>query len=625
MTSKILFCTSLLLLFVICRCTQSVQKPAQSTEEQVKSLFVENLSQLLTASGHLDSLLRHSNDAGVLQQAFKDTRLAYKRIEPLLEQYNPELAKKLNGPAIDKHDLHAAERKVWYATGFQVVEEYLFPDFSPELREAASREMSILHGYLTVYRNDVDGMILSDANIFEALRLELLRIMSLGISGFDSPVAFQSLPEARAALQGMSEILNIYFQKIPETQQVLSLKKYLEQAQDFLERSSSFNDFDRLTFITDHLDVISRELHSFQKQIDVPTNRWLTAVNLEEHSFFSEHAFNTDFFAPPFNRSPSPEAIALGKILFHEPLLSGNHTRSCASCHQPDKAFTDGLPKSKALNGHDEIRRNAPTVINSTFQRLQFFDSRMNFLEGQVADVVANPEEMHGSVEEAAVKLSASAEYRQLFHEAFEEDSITSENLQKALASYVRSLNGFNAPLDQYLRGDKTTMNEAQVQGFNLFMGKAKCATCHFLPLFNGTIPPQYLDTESEVLGVPARNDTIQAVVDQDLGKYEIYGGELLRFAFKTPTVRNAALTAPYMHNGVYQTLEEVVDFYNHGGGAGIGIDLAHQTLPPDPLNLTKKEQQDLVSFLHALTDTTDMTSKPRRIIVPEHIAFHPD
>jgi len=623
MSSKLLHYLPLFgLLFIFISCADTGQKDNVSSSEAVKALHVKKVRRLLKNSAHLDSLLRHGAEEAEVQEAFKQTRLAYKHTETLLEYYNPELAKKLNGPAIDKHDLHAAERKVWHATGFQVVEETIFPEYDQALQEEAATQMGILHGFLSVYQNDLEGLLLSDSNIFEALRLELLRIMSLGISGFDSPVAFYSLEEAKAALQGMEDILDIYFQYKSQDSSVHKLKKQFEDAKSYLTQSDNFDKFNRLTFIKKHIDAISQELYAFQKLVEVPNNSWATAINLEEGSFFSPNTFNTDFFAPPFNRNNKPEVVALGKVLFNEPMLSGNNSRSCASCHQADKAFSDGMKKSMALDGHSEIQRNAPTIINSTFQRLQFYDSRMNFLEGQIADVVANPEEMHGSVEEAASKLAMHKEYRDLFTEAFDEDSITAKNLQRAIAAYVRSLNGLNAPFDQYMRGDTSAMTKAQIHGFNLFMGKAKCATCHFLPLFNGTVPPAYLDTESEVLGVPAESDTANAVVDPDLGKYEIYGGELLKFAFKTPTVRNAALTAPYMHNGVYATLEEVIDFYNRGGGAGIGITLEHQTLPPDPLNLSQQEQQDLVSFLHALTDTTGLTAPPKAIVVPQNIAL---
>ena len=121
-------------------------------------------------------------------------------------------------------------------------------------------------------------------------------------------------------------------------------------------------------------------------------------------------------------------------------------------------------------------------------------------------------------------------------------------------------------------------------------MGKAKCATCHFFPLFNGSVPPLYNETESEVLGVPSQNTTQNATIDSDLGEFLITKAPLKKHAFKTPTVRNSAITFPYMHNGVYQTLEEVLDFYNRGGGSGIGITTENQTLPTDKLNLTKSE-----------------------------------
>jgi cytochrome c peroxidase len=136
-----------------------------------------------------------------------------------------------------------------------------------------------------------------------------------------------------------------------------------------------------------------------------------------------------------------------------------------------------------------------------------------------------------------------------------------------------------------------------------LFAGKAKCATCHFIPVFNGTIPPWYNKTESEIIGVPVSPVTRNAVIDPDPGRYAIHRLDELAFAFKTPTVRNAALTAPYMHNGAYQTLEEVIAFYHLGGGSGIGIDLPGQSLPFDNLQLSTPEKKALIAFIHALTD----------------------
>jgi cytochrome c peroxidase len=161
-------------------------------------------------------------------------------------------------------------------------------------------------------------------------------------------------------------------------------------------------------------------------------------------------------------------------------------------------------------------------------------------------------------------------------------------------------------------------LSEPARRGFNLFMGKAACGTCHFAPVFNGTVPPDYEDSESEVLGVPAAPVWKDAAIDPDMGRIAnrraAEHAPFNQYAFKTPTLRNIALTAPYMHNGVYQTLEEVMQFYNVGGGAGIGIVLPNQTLPPDPLGLSKREIRDIIVFMEALTDTAGLTRAPARL-----------
>jgi len=134
-------------------------------------------------------------------------------------------------------------------------------------------------------------------------------------------------------------------------------------------------------------------------------------------------------------------------------------------------------------------------------------------------------------------------------------------------------------------------------------MGKALCATCHFMPLTNGTVPPFFTETEKEVIGVPETKANKK--LDNDLGFYWKFKEDLHKGMFKTPTVRNAAVTAPYMHNGVYSTLEEVIDFYVQGGGGGMGFDLPHQTLPFDILELTEQDKKDLVAFIKTLTDVS--------------------
>jgi cytochrome c peroxidase len=198
-----------------------------------------------------------------------------------------------------------------------------------------------------------------------------------------------------------------------------------------------------------------------------------------------------------------------------------------------------------------------------------------------------------------------------MFDAAFPEQGISANGIKKAIADYEKTLVGFNSDFDKYLRGDKTKLNAAQIKGFNLFMGKAKCGSCHFFPLFNGMIPPLYNKSEFEIIGTLETNDFQHPRLDSDKGVASIKNGaEHLKFGFKVPGLRNVALTAPYMHNGSLKTLKEVMLFYNKGGGKGMGLDIPNQTLSDSPLGLKTKEMNDIISFLEALTDTVGLTSK---------------
>jgi cytochrome c peroxidase len=250
--------------------------------------------------------------------------------------------------------------------------------------------------------------------------------------------------------------------------------------------------------------------------------------------------------------------------------------------------------------------RNTPTLLNTAFQRAQFADQRSAFLEFQFEEVMANPREMALRPDSAARKLDADSALVARFAAAFgnpQEQSLTGQAMSIAVAAYVRSLQALNSRFDRAVRGDTAALSVSERRGFNLFMGRASCATCHFAPLFGGTLPPTYLESEPEVIGVPAARSARR--VDADPGVFAIDRAPLHRHAFKTPTVRNVALTAPYMHNGVFRTLDQVVDFYDRGGGNGLEMHLPNQTLSPAPLELSRQDKRDLVAFLRALTDTS--------------------
>jgi len=541
-----------------------------------------------------------------LQAAFREARLAYKPIELLAAYYMPYTNKFINGPNIP--EVEPDEKNVIIRPeGFQVLEALLFaapdePD-TAAIRLEAQRLLSSLHRL----QGRAGSQPFTDAQLFEAMRQELLRIASLGLSGFDSPEAAHSLPEAAAALHGVETVWHFYTPRVQLINPALArhTEKLLTAARQELQAAPDFNTLDRLHFISKYLNPLTINLKLAREALHIPYTGLPHFLDPAASNAFAKGAFNPMFYAPSNAKAFSAAQTALGRRLFYDPVLSYNQQRSCATCHHPAKAFTDGRRTPAALPGEAPVLRNTPTILNAALQPAQFYDMRVAYLEDQVHAVVHNRAEMHGNLKGAAARLQQEKEYQQLFREAFNiaPPEINAYRIQQAIAAYIRSLTRLNSPFDAYMRGDTTLLTAAAKRGFNIFMGKAKCGTCHFMPLFNGVAPPDFAKTEAEIIGVPAAKN--KAVIDADSGRYGVHKIPLHRYAFKTPTLRNVALTAPYMHNGVFNTLEEVMDFYNNGGGTGMGIALETQTLPADSLHLSQQEQQDVIAFMQALTDTT--------------------
>jgi cytochrome c peroxidase len=578
------------LIIFICGCHAPAEKATPL--QQVHDFVDLNLD---TLQGWLDTEFIpaiSSYDTNKIKSSFFTGRKLYKRIEFAVEYFFNNAARSINGPPLP--EIEPEEHIVLDPGGFQVIEEYLYP-FDTTQKKELLREAGRMKSMLVRTKTLWEGTQFRDDQIFDALRLELFRIITLGISGFDTPLSFKGIDEVPEALASVKQVIGFY----------TSNKQYLDSAINYAINNNDFNGFDRLTFTTKYINPATRNLLALQRQLNIPVIKNIYALNGDIETLFDEKAFNTNYFSPDATSHTTPDRAALGKRLFHDPILSENNKISCASCHHPEKAFTDGLTKSKALGGEGFLARNTPTLINASLQKMQFYDMRSTFLEDQVRNVVENKDEIHGDMKKAVALLYKDSSYRKLFKQAFNFDTVTERNIQVALSCYIRSLTSFNSRFDKYMRGDENQLNAEERSGFNVFMGKAKCGICHFMPVFNGTVPPSFTFTESEVIGVPA--DKKGTKLDPDMGRYAIYQIDNFKNAFKTPTVRNIALTAPYMHNGVYQTLEEVVDFYNRGGGAGLGYNVDNQTLPFDSLQLSNTEKKHLVAFMKTLTDVTLM------------------
>lgn len=544
-----------------------------------------------------ENLLQQSTDTVKIKDAFVTNRRLFKHIEWATEYFLPKSSRSINGPALDMLDLD--ENKFLPAEGFQVLEEYLYPTVQLNEKEDMVRQVKIIENLIRTGKTNIEVSEITDAHIFDALRLQLFKITALGIAGFDTPVSNLLFVESAESLKSIQNIIHHFNFN---SDKKATLQRLLTEAIGICEKNPDKNSFDYLTFITSYLDPISKTLYALQKDAAIGFIKRSSVVPPSTASLFQENAFDVNSFTPSEKYYISDAKIALGKEMFYDTNLSKNNTRSCASCHQPEKAFTDGLKTALDLNGKP-LQRNTPSLNYATFYHGQFWDMRQMDIESLAASVIENKDEMHGNMEEIVKKLNGDSSYKEKFGKVFpKETKIETWQLQNVLASYIRSLSVFSSRFDDYMRGKENALNAEEKKGFNIFMGKAKCATCHFLPFFNGTVPPRFTSSEQEVLGVPA--DKTNSRLDTDPGR-QLYNMDLLQLknAFKTATVRNIDKTAPYMHNGVYTTLEEVVEFYNQGGGLGFGLPAENQTLPEDKLHLTPEESKALIAFMRALND----------------------
>ena len=288
--------------------------------------------------------------------------------------------------------------------------------------------------------------------------------------------------------------------------------------------------------------------------------------------------------APPQDpeNPATPAKIKLGKQLFEDTRLSGDQSLACMSCHPREMGYTETVRFSEGFQGKP-MPRNTPTLLNAAYYRYINWDGKFTSTTQLVPAILANPKNMNLPDEAVLVaRLDSVPEYRASFQQVFGGPP-TKQRVALALDAYVRSLTTPNSPFDRYVAGDRNALTDAQKRGLTLFVGKADCTMCHRGPNFE--------DDQFHALGVKG----------DDPGRFKITGVEADRYAFKTPTIRNVELTAPYMHDGSLTTLRDVVDFYNRGGG-----EQQPKSMLLRKLNLTEREKSDLVAFLESLTGELD-------------------
>ncbi len=542
--------------------------------------------------------------------AFRRARAQYKHLEGVVEFYAPALAAAFNSRRQEVDDDDAPPPSLLAPSGFPALEALLWPGEASARRgtfsDSARALVDAMRPLIGRVRGLASGIQPTDGQVIELTRLELVRVSTLGIAGFDAPRSKDAMVECAEALDGIRQTYMVVGARWPAAAaQRNRLDGTLSAASGYLRAHANFVNFDRLAFLVGYANASAVALDSLRLAAHAVAITMPRGLRANAVSPYSAGAFDGRAYAPRSAPRESPALLELGERLFSDPQLSGPRTRSCASCHVPSRAFTDGRATPAALVSGMRIPRNTPTLINVGLQPAQFADERAVSLEDQVVEVLRSRAEMASSIDTAAARVGADGDYRARFALAFggrgnDGASVTPLRIRQALAAYERSLIGMSSRFDRAVRGDTSAITADERRGFNLFMGKAGCGSCHFAPLFGGVAPPLYVASDVEVIGTPAAPNFVPFDADSGRGAID-HRADHIR-AFKVPSLRNVAITAPYMHNGTFLTLRQVMDFYEGGGAHGR---LPNQTLATDSLHLTPTERDAVIAFLQTLTDSS--------------------
>ena len=324
----------------------------------------------------------------------------------------------------------------------------------------------------------------------------------------------------------------------------------------------------------------------------------IAQANVSEYVIKAGHPSLQEWLLPdeapyPADNKPTKARVELGKKLFFDPRLSGDGNMSCATCHSPVFGWSDGLPTGKGFKSM-VLDRATPTVVNTAFNDIQMWDGRKATLEDQAMGPMEATVEMNMDTKKLFKWINTNKGYKNLFKQAYPDSKeINADTLSKAIASYERTIISNNSPFDRWVKGDAKAMTKREINGFKLFVGKAKCNVCH-----SG---PNFTDNGFHNLGLKSWGEK-----EPDMGRYAQKPIGLMKGAFKTPTLRDVDRTAPYFHDGSAKDLMAVVEHYNKGG-------IVKTNLSPNmqPLDLSLQEKQDLVAFMKALSSPFQEVAMP--------------
>lgn len=568
--------------------------------------------------------LDDERSVSALSSRINEVRLSMKHADFWLRYLEPISYKRINGPLPVEWETEVFEKfeKPYRREGAGLTLAALYLDETHKTKDSLQQLVRHAIEATNVYAADsITRHLAGYHHFYLCNRLFLLNLASIYTTGFECPDTARIIPELADMLQHTATIYAAFNESFPLQALDSSYQGLYRSAIAFVQRQpAAYSLFDHFTFIRNYINPLYRLNQELIRRYRVVSSSVVDySLSKTATSLFDKTMYNGSGAKGVFLRVKDSAVLAdierVGRMLFYDPILSGNNQRSCASCHKPEACFTDNsLPRPPSFDHNGMLARNTPSLVGVVYQHLAMLDGRHISLQQQARAVLTNPAEMNGDEAGVLKKVLACKEYRQLFGKLLpytpQEPQISMEHIYAALTYYYSRFSRYHSPFDEAMEM-RAEADPLVRQGFNLFMGKAQCGTCHFVPQFGGVKPP-FVSSEFEVLGVPA--DTAYTSLSPDSGRYAANpAGEMLH-AFRTGTVRNAARTAPYMHNGVFTTLEQVIDFYNGGGGAGRGLPVANQTLSADSLHLTPSDKKALIAFIRSLDEQIPADTPPARL-----------
>jgi len=610
---------------VICSFTLGKQTTAYHTH------YLNALSSFEDADRELYSKIKNSDcvspvDKSRIKEEISRVRLKLKGIDIWLRYLEPVAYNKINGPLAVEWENEVFEKfeKPYRreGAGLSLAELYLDNTIINKDTLLGLIDRSFI-AIKTYEADSIIGQLDTFDHFFLANRLYLLNLAAVYTTGFECPNPKSVIPELRSMLANVKSIYTVFNQSFPGTPLTNDYLALYDRMISFVNaQPSDHTRFDHYTFIKDYVNplfAINQKLINAYNVISKSYNDY--TLNNDAPSIFDKTLYTPQNSKGIFSLVNDPVTLEeikhIGKLLFYDPILSGNNQRSCISCHKSTQYFTDTTaPTSMQFNKQDRLPRNTPSLVNVIYNHLLMLDGKHISLQAQGKAVMTNPIEMGGNEQDIMTKVLSCKEYKTAFKKFAkltpEAKNITFDHIVSAITYYYSEFSNYYAPFDEAMNNNKSISQES-IKGFNLFMGKARCATCHFVPQFNGVKPP-YISSEFEVLGVPA--DTSYQKLSADRGRYEVNPADETLNAFRTSSIRNSAYTKPYMHNGVFNTLEQVIEFYDAGGGVGKKLSVANQTLSADSLKLTPSEKKELISFMHSLNEKIIFQKPPETLPV---------